>query len=405
MTSKFLQFWTGVAILLTVISWLVTFNRPFVGDRDSGAWEHAHMALMARSFAQEGVFRLGGVPIQNNPPLGTQPDTYVHWPPLFAILMGMAFRVFGESVATANSFALFINVLYFFSLRPPRQTHLWQGCRRPLVVWLARIAGVRFAWVVPLTVNAGVTAIMLALYFRFLRATVSVLDWRWIWAGAIAVAIGTLLSWEPLLLGFVLLGLAIWRRSKPRMIAAATYAAAGLASMSLILLAYMTSSPELRSDLGATIRYRMAVRSVGAASIPIHALVDSMYYIDQPTKKELLLGGIDRLYLVGGSLGVLAVAALLLATWDKRNQRNDLVFTVGALLGVWVGWFVIFPNHAYGHEYQWLLAAPLFGLAFGAGLDDLHSRLTGPLLCLRRCCRPGDAPPRPYPRSGTRFGL
>jgi hypothetical protein len=49
------------------------------------------------------------------------------------------------------------------------------------------------------------------------------------------------------------------------------------------------------------------------------------------------------------------------------------------LLGVWFGWFLIFPNHVYVHDYQWLLAVPLGGIAIGFALDSLTMRLQGSL--------------------------
>src|SRR5262249_54956313 len=49
------------------------------------AWLSAHYAVMANAFNTFGLFDLGFVPVQNNPPLTTSPDAYLHWPPLYPV--------------------------------------------------------------------------------------------------------------------------------------------------------------------------------------------------------------------------------------------------------------------------------------------------------------------------------
>src|SRR5687767_12460629 len=78
-----LIFWSCVAVLLTISAHLIMLPRPFDYHHD---WVSAHFSTMARSFAEHGVIALRGVPIQNNPPLGLEPDVYLHWPPLFPIV-------------------------------------------------------------------------------------------------------------------------------------------------------------------------------------------------------------------------------------------------------------------------------------------------------------------------------
>src|SRR2546426_5404598 len=73
-----LVFWLSVAALLTLIGHLTVLGRPF---DNPGAWVSAHFSTMARSFVEHGIVALGGVPIQNNSPLGLEPDAYIHWPP------------------------------------------------------------------------------------------------------------------------------------------------------------------------------------------------------------------------------------------------------------------------------------------------------------------------------------
>ncbi len=179
MTSKFLQFWTGVVILLTVIScWLhLTVPLSEIEIRTPGArpWPAPHKWLAFSCSLRKESSRLGAVCRSVPSAAGHQfSDTYVHWPPLFAILMGMASPCFGESVSLRTVLP-YSSVVLYFSLRPLAKHNLWQGCRRPLAVWLARIAGVRFAWSFPWTKCGCNCDHALALYC-FLRATVSVLS-------------------------------------------------------------------------------------------------------------------------------------------------------------------------------------------------------------------------------------
>ena len=277
MNNRTWVLWTGLAALLTLTSWLATVNLRY-GVEDH-AWANAHMALMARSFANQGILALHGVPVQNNPPLGSQPDVYIHWPPLFSMVMSLAFRAFGESEATARSMVMVVNLFYLWTF----WTLVKYGFGRDVAV--ASIFGLLvlpvFIEYGPLiwTPNVGMAAIMLALYC-FLRAAESSTDWRWIAAGAVSIVLGTWMSWEPVLLGFVLVGLSLWQGSWPRLQAAALLAAAGAVAAMAILAIFVAASTEMRADLWATVRYRMG-GNYGIAPVPLHAIADSKLYSEQ----------------------------------------------------------------------------------------------------------------------------
>jgi hypothetical protein len=369
-TRRVWAFWTFLALTLTAALWLVTIRRPF--GTENHAWASAHMAVMARSFVENGVVHLHAVPIQNNAPLSSQPDRYIHWPPLFAILLSFAFRIFGDSVFTAHIFVLLLNLIYLAVV-----FNLAKLCFGKQVAILSLFGVVTvpvflqygtLVW----TVNVAVTAVMLALYC-FVRATENELDWKWIWGGMAAIAAGTLMSWEPILLGFVLLPIAALLKSKSAIRAAVAYAAAGITTMLLILLVYVTSSPELRADLWSTIAVRLG-GNYSSSAVPIHAIFDRMWYSDHDWDRWTLVG---RSFYLVGPIVLLAIIGLLLWTWEKRNEMNSAYFVLGGLLGVWLGWFLIFPNHVYVHDYQWLLAVPLGGIAVGVALDAATARLEG----------------------------
>lgn len=331
------------------------------------------MALLARSFAQFGVIHLRGVPLQNNLPLGIQPDRYVHWPPLYAILLGMAFRVFGESELVVHAFVIAVNLCYmvaFYFLikrcfnRDVALFSLFALLTIPVFVQYGRLA-----W----TPNATLGAVCVALYC-FVRGTETALNWKWIAGGAVAVAIGVLLSWEAAPLGLILFGLGTWQRSKTRQIAAATYAVVSLGTVAIVLLLLVSASPELRNDLWATVSFRMG-GPYQPADIPIHAWADHMLYTTHMTFLGFVLTMLRRGPLLGGTLGLLATMGVLTWSWNNRKNRPDVLFAVGALLGIVVVWIILFPNHVYIHDYQALIAAPLICLSLGVTLKIGIERL------------------------------
>ena len=65
---------------------------------------------MAHSFNQLGALHLHFVPIQNNLPLGSDPDVYLHWPPLFPLLLSFVTRILGDHESSARLFALAITL-------------------------------------------------------------------------------------------------------------------------------------------------------------------------------------------------------------------------------------------------------------------------------------------------------
>ena len=86
-----------------------------------------------------------------------------------------------------------------------------------------------------------------------------------------------------------------------------------------------------------------------------------------------------RLELLHGGIGGITLAGLLLWTWDGRKTWDVRVWIVGAFVGLGALWIAIFPNHFRIHAYQWLLFAPLTGLALGSCLVALGNRLHGVL--------------------------
>jgi len=154
----------------------------------------------ARSFAEHGVVALRAVPIANNWPLGSQPEAYLHWPPLFPIVLSLIYRAFGESETATHSLMLCIFVANAWALY-----WLVKHCIGRLAALVAA-----FGWLVA-PVN-GIYAhlawnLNLALLFTFISLTSFVIASRsdrlhpgWAMLGCFSYALAVLSSWEPVLM-------------------------------------------------------------------------------------------------------------------------------------------------------------------------------------------------------------
>jgi 4-amino-4-deoxy-L-arabinose transferase-like glycosyltransferase len=369
-------FWVAVAAILTLVYWMAIFNDRF--ETEPHAWATAHVALLARSFNQFGILHLHGVPIQNNPPLGLQPDRYIHWPPLYPIVLSLAFRTFGESEGVVHGLAMLVTVAYLLAF-----WHLVRYCFDPEVAMLSMFGLLTLptfgqyatlGW----TPNSVMGAACGALYC-FLRGTETRLDWKWVSAGAGILAAGICCLWEAAPLGFVLLGAAFFARSRTRRTAAAVYAAVSLITVATVLALLVSSSPELRDDLWATVRYRMG-QPYHAIRIPLHAMADAAISTRHLALGPWILNLIDVWgRLLGGALGLVASTGVVFWTWENRSNRPNAFFAVGGLLGLVLVWILLFPNHVFIHDYETLIAAPLFAVGLGFVLQLGSDRLPGPL--------------------------
>ena len=336
------------------------------------------MALLAHSFAQLGIVHLHGVPIQNYLPLGLQPDRYIHWPPLYPILLSVAFRMFGESQAVIHAFVIVVNICFlltfYFLVRRCFDTDVATLSLFALLTIPVFIQYGLLVW----TPNAALATTCAALYC-FLRGTETNLNWKWVSTGAVALICSVLISWEAASLGPILLGFGIWQRSRIRQIAAATYAAAGLGTFAMLPVVLMSSSPELRNDFWSTVRYCMGgTYQLANIPIPIHAWTDQVEFNVHFTVTRWFANMlVDWGPLLGGSFGLVATMGLVFWSWNNRRNRPEVFLALGALLGIVVVWVVFFPNQVALHDYQALFAAPLVCIGLGVTLKAGSEFLNG----------------------------
>jgi 4-amino-4-deoxy-L-arabinose transferase-like glycosyltransferase len=100
--------WLAIATLGVVVLYARLLRVSFDGDYQG--WASASCMTMAHSFNQLGALHLHFVPIQNNLPLGSDPDVYLHWPPLFPLLLSVVTRILGDHESSGRLFALTITL-------------------------------------------------------------------------------------------------------------------------------------------------------------------------------------------------------------------------------------------------------------------------------------------------------
>ncbi len=356
-------FWLGCALALTLALHIQLRDRPF--EYPFG-WVSAHFATMARSFVDNGVWKLGLTPVQNNAPLGNPPDHYLHWPPGFPILLYAVFRVFGESESSAHGAMLVIllaNAAALYAL-------VRQCCGRRAGLLAA------FAFLVmPATIAFGhlVLHLHLAIFFMMLSLLAYLnsceggrIRRSWAMFGAAALTASVWCSWEPALLYPGLVGVALWQRRRMSVILAMVYSAVGVTSAAVVLLLFARTCPEKMNDLLQTVLFRVGASNYAAQTQDVHLLVNSQSYqlgAHSPLLIPIIL--VERLQWIG-QLGVAALGWVLIRGWKVRRSSGGRTATLLAGLAIpWVVWSMAMSKHILFHPYEMMMAVPLASAALG----------------------------------------
>lgn len=368
--EKHLFFYWGMALLLA-ISLTVLANPGLLGQ--PFGWVSAHFSMMARTFAELGVGALGGVPIQNNPPLTSEPDAYLHFPPLFPIALSTVFRQFGASdtvgyvsmlvLTLATSVALYFLVATLFDKKA--------GLFSAFAFLTLPVTFTYGHYVLPLRLALFLMLIALTFYIKALvdedRSRL------WLGIGALVFALSVAASWEPLLLCAGLLAYALVRKERLQWRAALTYSFAGGAAVLIVVGLYALRYPNLLADLWSVIWYRTGLVDYSVAQPTLHQLHPE--YAPKETQLWLVRVAykfMERLLLLG-SVGLLALALVAVYCWiapaQKRQQLVSLVII--SLTGMWLLWALLMMQHFFNHEYQWMLAAPVVAVALGVAASWL----------------------------------
>ncbi len=380
---KAAAFWLVVAALAVVALYARLLHISFDGDYQG--WASASCMTMAHSFNQLGAFHLHFVPIQNNLPLGTDPDVYLHWPPLFPLLLSFVTRILGDHESSGRLFALVIT--------------LATAC--VVIVIARRLYGTRVALLSGfffLTARAtyeGGRAILhqpLAMFFGsvtvlfFLLAidippptTPHPTSRRKLFGllGLLATICTTLTAWDPIFIALGLLLSSIYLRHRNAIRLAAIYLLANVLTFCAVQADYILAYPALFRNQFATIAFRAGLKFNVASSLRLHTIVDSVHYT---TSQLSFIGTYShalRWLFEGFGTFTLLAPFLFLALWlssDRRHNANA-VYLLGGLGLPWLLFFALMRNYVSIHPFALVLGAPFLAITSGFVLDIIWDRL------------------------------
>lgn len=325
----------AITLLITVIRASERANSQFVGAH---AFVSADVATTARTFANEGVWKLHGVPVNNNAPIGPS-DQYTHWPPLLPILLSGCFRIFGASEHTAHIFMLCI--LVGTGLLISRLGWLWLG---PIG---GALSG--YFWLtLPVVVQFGDLVAQQSLAMLFIVASLVACYSRRDKLCAALLFFAAISAWES-----VLVFPGIWLSSYwlPELRRTRAMAAIGLgAGVVCVLGLFIFSSPALVGDTLQTVKYYMGLS-------PTYSHVFSHDRREMLTLSQQISGILWNHIWMLGVLGSAAILQLMTA----RPRSGVLLMSM--LSAPWILWTILMRTHVAIHHFELLIAAPVGALA------------------------------------------
>jgi 4-amino-4-deoxy-L-arabinose transferase-like glycosyltransferase len=385
---KAAAFWLAIAALALVALYARLLHLSFDGDYQG--WASASCMTMAHSFNQLGALHLHFVPIQNNLPFGSDPDVYLHWPPLFPLLLSVVTRVLGDHESSGRLFALTITLattcvviaiarrLYgtriallsgFFFLTA-RATY--DGGRAILHQPLAMLFGSATVLLFLLAVDSpsAATPASAAPHSASRKRLFAIL-------GLFATICTVLTAWDPIFIPFGLLLSSIYLRRRDAIRLAALYLLAEVLTFIAVQADYILAYPALFKNQFATIAFRAGLKFNVASSQRLHTIVDSVHYA---TSQLSFIGTYShalRWLFEGFGTFTLLAPFLFLALWPPadRRQNTSAVYLLGGLGLPWVVFYALMRNYVSVHPFALVLAAPFLAITSGFVLDSIWNRL------------------------------
>jgi hypothetical protein len=386
-------FWFAAAALSLVALYARLLHLSFDGDFQS--WASASCMTMAHSFNQLGALHTHFVPIQNNLPLGSDPDVYLHWPPLFPLLLSFITRILGDHESSARLFALAITLatacivvtigrrLYgtrtallsgFFFLTA-RAT--FEGGRAILHQPLAMLFGSAIVLFFLLAIDVPpFTAPQSAAPSSAVTSSASR---KRLFAilGLVATVCTVLSAWDPIFIPFGLLLASIYLRRSDAIRLASLYLSAAVVTFLAVQADYILSYPALFKNQFATIAYRAGIRFNADSSMRLHSIVDSVHYGMNQLSFLGTCSHILRWIVQDFDTFVLLAAFLFLAFWLQSNRRQNVaaVYIMGGLCLPWLLFYLLMRNYVAIHPFALVLGAPFLAIAGGFVLDRIWELL------------------------------
>jgi 4-amino-4-deoxy-L-arabinose transferase-like glycosyltransferase len=375
--------WLAIAALALVALYARLLHVSFDGDYQG--WASASCMTMAHSFNQLGAFHLHFVPIQNNLPLGSDPDVYLHWPPLFPLLLSIVTRILGDHESSGRLFALTITLattcvvtaiarrLYetriallagFFFLTA-RATY--EGGRAILHQPLAMFFGCATVFLFLLAADIPTTAAPQSASRKRLFAI----------AGLFATTCTVLTAWDPIFIPFGLLLASLYLRRRDAIRLAGLYLLADVLTFVAVQTDYILAYPALFRNQFATIAFRAGLKFNVESSTRLHTIVDSVHYT---TSQLSFIGTYShalRWLFEGFGTFTLLAPFLFLAFWlqGNRRQNTSAVYLLGGLGLPWLLFYAAMRNYVSIHPFALVLGAPFLAITSGFVLDRIWDRL------------------------------
>ncbi len=350
---------------LTVLGHAKALDRPF-----TYAWGEtsAHIAVAARSFADYSILELGATPVQNNPPLGMKPDYYIDWPPLYYMVLGTAFGLFGSSEAVAH--AVMLAFLIANSVMLYLLVHHCVGLRAAALAALAYLSlpvVLAYGHLVHF-LQAAVFAMLVFLYC-YIRATEGEkLHGGWAVAALAAMVAAFATAWEPILVLPALFVLGLWRWRKAEVFLSV---AGGVLAVAVVLGVFGLYKQQAGDHTAPFARFFAKFHYYGGrdvAQVPfdVHGLVENRTLGERgPSRlRTRLTIFATRADLTGGLANAAILALLAAGGLRRRRLRRDaraLLFL--ALLAPWVLSYLLMTEYCAIHHFETLIAAPAAGVA------------------------------------------
>ncbi|HTC73977.1 MAG TPA: glycosyltransferase family 39 protein [Edaphobacter sp.] len=378
--------WLAIAALALVALYARLLHVSFDGDYQG--WASASCMTMAHSFNQLGALHLHFVPIQNNLPLGSDPDVYLHWPPLFPLLLSVVTRILGDHESSGRLFALTITLattgvvmaiarrLYgtrvallsgFFFLTA-RATY--EGGRAILHQPLAMFFGSATVLLFLLALDIPTEAIPASPLPASRRRLFAIL-------GLFATICTVFTAWDPIFIPFGLLFSSLYLRRRNAIRLAGLYLVAAVLTFVAVQVDYILSYPALFKNQFATIAFRAGLKFNVESSMRLHTIVDSVHYT---TSQLSFIGTYShalRWLFEGFGTFTLLAPFLFLALWFQGDRRQNLsaVYLLGGLGLPWLIFYAAMRNYVSIHPFALVLGAPFLAITSGFVLDRIWDRL------------------------------